>query len=786
MASNFLEFIKRKKELFVFVIVTLFILVWLTKIVLAQNIQDQNKEDFAYQQAKILSSYVVKYREHYQSLFIDKTIPLDKDTIHALPAVAIVKINELFSKTNPFSISIKTVSDQARNPSNQADKFELDAIKRYKVSPSTKQIFEKIRDNKQNIYQYTLPLWVEQSCLKCHFTKESAPEYVSDKYNLGYDYKLGELRGVISIKIPQENIDSYFYTYELLSYSFEFFVFIILLGIVFVAYKILNSYNIDLEEEVSKKTLTIQKAYNDINQYKNALNESSIVTISDKDGIIKYVNDNFVKTSGFSKEEAIGKTHSIINHPDVDKAVFKEMWESILAKQTWKGTIKNKKKNGGYYVVDATVKPILDLHGEIIEFIAIRHDITAIYDKQNKIEKMVLYDELTSLQNRKKLLIDIPKFHDPKVALFDIDNFSNINDFYGNSMGDFILKELAKILKSYMDEMNGIYRYTSDRFILLSSLEEEKFLKLVESVIQSVKYHTFIYEDLQTSISLSVAISFEHKENLLNTAEMTLKELKRNRLSYLLYDKSFNIEETIKNNIYWTSKIKKALEEDRFVLHYQAIYNNHTQKIEKYESLVRMIDEDGSLISPFYFLEFAKLSKQYINITKIVINHSFEKFKDSALEFSLNLTIEDIQSEEIRELINSKMQDKSFWGRVVFEIVESEGIENSDILESFIQTIKSYQCKIAIDDFGTGYSNFIYLLQLSPDYVKIDGSMIKNIDSNIEHFEIVKTIIEFAKIKNIQTIAEFVCSKEVYEKILELGIDFSQGYYIAKPSQECD
>ena len=204
-------------------------------------------------------------------------------------------------------------------------------------------------------------------------------------------------------------------------------------------------------------------------------------------------------------------------------------------------------------------------------------------------------------------------------------------------------------------------------------------------------------------------------------------------------------------------------------------------KIEKYESLVRLVGEEREIASPCCFLEIAKHSKQYIALSKKVIENTFDALCDEEAEFSINLTVEDILHPDITELLATKMRDTRFHSRVVYEIVESEGLKETDLVLKFINTIKQFGCKIAIDDFGTGYSNFEYLLKLTPDFIKIDGSMIKEIAFNPDSEEVVKTIIDFAKKRHLKTIAEFVSSREIFEKVLELGIDYSQGYYIGKP-----
>ena len=167
-----------------------------------------------------------------------------------------------------------------------------------------------------------------------------------------------------------------------------------------------------------------------------------------------------------------------------------------------------------------------------------------------------------------------------------------------------------------------------------------------------------------------------------------------------------------------------------------------------------------------------------------MIENTFEKFRNLDAEFSINLTVEDILSDEIISLLDEKVKDERFATRVVYEIVESEGIENLEQVTEFIAKSKECSCSIAIDDFGTGYSNFDYLVKLSPNFLKIDGSMIRDIDTNRDSEEIVKTIIDFAKKRNMLTIAEFVSSKTIFDKVVSLGIDYSQGYYIGEPKEE--
>ena len=216
---------------------------------------------------------------------------------------------------------------------------------------------------------------------------------------------------------------------------------------------------------------------------------------------------------------------------------------------------------------------------------------------------------------------------------------------------------------------------------------------------------------------------------------------------------------------------------------FQPIYDNKLNKITKYEALVRLIDTDGVVHSPFRFLELSKKSKQYKEITKEVIKHSIQMFKNLDSDFSINISYSDIANPKIVAYLREQIEEYAIGERVIIEIVESESISKYDAVKSFIDNMKMLGCKISIDDFGSGYSNFSHILELEVNFLKIDGSLIQNVASNKNSEIIVKSIIMFAKSIGIKTVAEFVSSKEIFEKVKELGIDYSQGYYIGAPQQ---
>ncbi|MDN5068532.1 EAL domain-containing protein [Aliarcobacter butzleri] len=284
------------------------------------------------------------------------------------------------------------------------------------------------------------------------------------------------------------------------------------------------------------------------------------------------------------------------------------------------------------------------------------------------------------------------------------------------------------------------------------------------------------------TIGVSSNINEKHNDNVLIKAEFAIYTAKNNNQNIFILDENISIYKSLKNNKELVKNLKNALLKDNLLIFGQKIINNHTNNI-KYEILMRIKLEDGTILFPSSFLEVSKKAKFYLSMTKILVKKACEYFKDKNIEFSLNLTLEDLEDDYTINQIFETIAKTNTAKQITFEIVESEQIENFEKINKFIKDAKSLGCKIAIDDFGTGYSNFSYIAKLNIDIIKIDGSLIKNIhiDKNIQIT--VSTIVNFAKALNIKTVAEYVHNKEVYECVKNLGIDYSQGYYLHKPEE---
>lgn len=519
-------------------------------------------------------------------------------------------------------------------------------------------------------------------------------------------------------------------------------------------------------------------------QYKEAVDISSIVTKTDPDGKITYVNDWFTEISGYSADELIGKSHNVISHPDTPPELFQDLWNTIQSKKTWIGTITNLSKDGSPYTVSATIVPIIDKNENITEYIAIRQDITELLKQKDIINRQTT-DQLTQLPNREKLIEDLTKAQNPSLALINVNNFRDINELYGFEIGDEVLIKISQIITEYLKgSVCSLFKLPSDAFAVIQDSQkdiyyfEEFMIKLVEHLKQT----DMCINTYKISISVTIGISNETINTLMH-ADIALQNAKRVKKPYILHSETSKKEEELQLNLIWHNKIKEAIDDNKIVIYYQPIYNTLTNKIQKYESLVRMIDTNEDIISPYLFLNIAKKYYQYEHITRIVIRDTLEYFKDKPYEFSINLSVEDIINDSTVAFIIDSIKNFIDPTRIIFEITESEGIENYEEVQTFIKSVKKFGCKIAIDDFGTGYSNFEYILKLNVDYLKIDGSLVKNIDKNLESRIVVETIILFAKKLGISTITEFVHNEEIFEIVKELGSDYIQGYYIGEPKE---
>ncbi|WP_456450590.1 EAL domain-containing protein [Hydrogenimonas sp.] len=403
---------------------------------------------------------------------------------------------------------------------------------------------------------------------------------------------------------------------------------------------------------------------------------------------------------------------------------------------------------------------------------------------QEKLQKSLTTDPLTGLENRQAFTMRLRTMRHPALILVNIDRFKHINEFYGSEVGDHLLQAVASLLQNALPkERNArLFRLGGDDFGILLDCEKPEYLeKLIEEILARFDQETFIVDNLAIDISVSIGASLGKK--LFETADMALKSVKSSRRKrYALYDPSLDVSETIANNIHALRQLKTAIANDAVIPYFQPIVDMRTGKVLKYEALARLQAGESEVITPFFFIEAAKQAKLSGVITTRILGRTLEVARKTGQVFSVNLSAEDIVgSHDRRQIFDLLAANDDVAGSIVFEILETEEIEDYEIVSDFIREVKRFGCRISIDDFGSGYSNFEKLLQLEIDIIKIDGSLIKNVDHDTHAELVVQTIVDFAKGAGLTTVAEFVHSQAVYEKVRVLGIDFAQGYHLGEP-----
>ena len=414
-----------------------------------------------------------------------------------------------------------------------------------------------------------------------------------------------------------------------------------------------------------------------------------------------------------------------------------------------------------------------------------------------KTKKDAITDPLTQSYNRNYLrdllkTIDITKY---QIIMLDIDYFKKINDNYGHKVGDYVLRDIAALVNKDIRENDLLIRFGGEEFLLFiyKGANEEQSLayNIAQRIRMSIEAENFSYEDISLHVTVSMGVTstpshFKNVSDAIKYADKMLyiakKEGRNKVVSQEMNEfasKSYTQDTKIRLN-----EIQDALEDARVFCEYQAIFDVKSSKIKKYEALVRIEKkEDGTTIYPNDFIPYILHTNIYNMLTKRVLEIVFKQISESKTYISVNLNFSDILNNDIFEIIVIELEkEKEFAPWLIIELLEYEIIEMSADFQEKIAKIKSYGVKIAIDDFGTGYANYTVFEAIPVDIIKIDGSLIKNIDNSDLSKKIVTSIVSLTKDLGIETVAEFVHSKEVFDIVQSLHIDDAQGFYLAKPT----
>ena len=396
-------------------------------------------------------------------------------------------------------------------------------------------------------------------------------------------------------------------------------------------------------------------------------------------------------------------------------------------------------------------------------------------------------DALTSLFNRQYFIECINNDIEKYAILVNINYFKLINDYYSFAHGNHLLYQVANILKDEAQHCGyEVFRVSNDDFVLLKKefpndcevIEEDA--KNICKVLEKKRFNIIGVDDIHVGITLGIAKS---QNRLLECLHQALNYAKKHGVKYAFYKDIPDNTKDVKNIIEVKKMLQNSIENSSIVPVFQPIImkNNNI----KYEVLMRIKNTDGEnkLTAPGLFLDIAKRHSYYNEISQMLIFKAIDFMLENEGVFSLNFSYADMSNSDLMNRLEETILMHNIGERLIFEIVETEQLDNIDIVNAFINRFRVHGIKIAIDDFGSGYSNFAYVFTLNPDYIKIDGSLISQMLEDKKMHVLVETIIEFGHKLGVEVIAEHVSSQEIHDTLVKLNIDAMQGYFIGYPNE---
>ena len=462
-------------------------------------------------------------------------------------------------------------------------------------------------------------------------------------------------------------------------------------------------------------------------------------------------------------------------------------------------------KSGDEIPIQDSAAPIRDRIGNIIGSVMVFHDVS----KENRLFRQLSYqashDSLTGLINRREFencLIgalettrdNVEESH--ALLYVDLDQFKVVNDTFGHTAGDALLRQLSEQIQAKIRSTDLLARLGGDEFgILLERCSEERAIAVAEEIRGVIEGYRFEWQESFTTVRCSIGVVMLNSEiedvaGVMSSADVacySAKDMGRNQVHlYKDSDASLRHEE-----MKWVSRITNAVEDDRLELFFQPIIaiGKDDNRRGHYELLLRMRDEKGELVGPDQFIPAAERYNLMSTLDRWVIHEALSKLADRNEEgearytLAINLSGTSLSEDRFLEFVIDELKRQKLPdGAICFEITETAAISNLSRVVHFMQTLKKLGCKFSLDDFGSGLSSFTYLKNLPVDYLKIDGQFIRNVAEDSVDESMVKAISEVGHAMGIETIAERVETKQVLDKLGSLGIEFAQGYYIARPA----
>ncbi len=531
------------------------------------------------------------------------------------------------------------------------------------------------------------------------------------------------------------------------------------------------------------------------------------MALTNLDGTFREVNQALVDLTGYPASELVGSHFSTITHPE-DVAGDAERIRAVLEGEA--ETFQNEKRylhaSGEVIWVSVQGAAIRDADGRPVHVLKHVVDVSERRSYEAKLQHMADHDPLTGLLNRRsfeRALEDhttrVDRYGAEGAAIvLDVDHFKYVNDTHGHNVGDELIVRVAQVLRERLRDTDVLARLGGDEFaVLLPREHPESATAVAEDLLEHVRTVTSPggsgSRPRRLTASLGVAAFTGEDgltgEDVLVNADLAMYDAKEAGRDQVSVSRSDGLSEArMKGRVTWAERIRRALEEDRFVLLAQPIVDMATGKASQYELLLRMRDDSGDLIPPGAFLAIAERLDLIQDIDRWVTVRAIEllaEYRAGGLDviFEVNLSGLSIGDPALLELIERSLAQEGVPpSSVIFEVTETAAVANIPRARAFGERLSELGCRFALDDFGAGFGSFYYLKHLPFDYLKIDGEFVRNCVTNATDRLIVESVVGIARGLQKQTIAEFVGDEETLRALTRLGVDFAQGHHTGKPA----
>lgn len=554
------------------------------------------------------------------------------------------------------------------------------------------------------------------------------------------------------------------------------------------------------------RNVTNRKAIEDQLVIASTVFENSIegVIITNRDGMIIYVNKAFSEITGYEPAEAIGRNPRFLKSGRHGKDFYREMWQELVSKGKWKGELWNRRKDGSVYPELSTISAVYDVQEDITSYVAVFNDISQQKQQEQDLLHMAYHDPLTDLPNRSKLtnkmeqeIVHAARHKEQFATIFiDVDHFKHINDSFGHLVGDEVLCEVAKRLSSRVRAEDTVSRIGGDEFVvLLPGIQDIDSVNTVVRKLMSVFEKPIVLsepESIRLTGSMGIALfpeDGEDSDTLLSNADAAMyraKQTGRNNFAY--YTEALTKESEA--HLKLQAAMHNALDNDQFHLEYQPQIDMLTGKLIGLESLIRWVDPKMGNIPPIDFIPLAEKTGLIQEIGLWVLRKACQQGVEwlsqgySFGRIAVNVAGPQLQRETFVDQVIEILHETGLDARYLeLEVTEGFMMNNAKAAIQYLHKIREAGIELSMDDFGTGYSSLSYLQQLPLNKIKIDRSFVMNLPNNSHDIAIADAVIALGNALSLKVIAEGVETGEQAEFLMHRGCHQAQGYYFSKPQR---